>query len=257
MSNKIDISASIVIFNEDKTILKNTIYCFLNTSGFKVKLYLIDNTENSHYQDFEGMPSLEYIPIKNNVGFGAGHNQVINRIANESRYHLVLNPDVGFEPLIFKSLVKELEANEKVSMIAPKVLFPDRTFQNSCRRFPKASELIARRNIFLRPLFKKSIRRGKYEDKDLSEPFFAEYLTGCFQLYKTADFVALGGFDERYFLYMEDVDICRKIDKSGKKKLYYPKEQIIHVLKKGSNKSIRLFFIHFKSAMKYFNKWGY
>ena len=88
--------------------------------------------------------------------------------------------------------------------------------------------------------FKKSINNGKYEDKDLSKPFFVDYLTGCFQLYKTHDFVALEGFDDRYFLYMEDVDICRKIDKSGKKKMYYPNEEIIHVLKKESNNTIKI-----------------
>ena len=87
--------------------------------------------------------------------------------------------------------------------------------------------------------------------------FFAEYITGCFHLYKTNDFVALNGFDERYFLYMEDVDICKKIDDLGKKKLYFPQEEIIHVLKQGSSKNIKLFIIHASSAIKYFLKWGF
>lgn len=256
MSDKIDITASIVIYNEDKSILKNTIYCFLNISGFTIKLYLIDNTKDLNYKEFADFPSLEYIPVYDNIGFGLGHNKVISKIANKSKYHLILNPDVGFEPDIFKGLVNELSNSKEISMIAPKVLFPDRSFQNSCRRFPTVKELLARRIFLLRFFFKKSINNGKYEDKDLSKPFFADYLTGCFQLYKTDDFVALEGFDDRYFLYMEDVDICRKIDKSGKKKMYYPNEEIIHVLKKESNKSIRLFFIHFKSAMLYFKKWG-
>jgi GT2 family glycosyltransferase len=55
---------------------------------------------------------------------------------------------------------------------------------------------------------------------------------------------------------MEDVDICKKIDALGKKKLYYPKEEIIHVLKQGSSKNIHLFFRHTSSAIKYFLKWG-
>ena len=56
---------------------------------------------------------------------------------------------------------------------------------------------------------------------------------------------------------MEDVDICRKIDALGKKKLYYPREEITHVLKQGSSKSINLFFRHISSAIKYFLKWGF
>ena len=142
-------------------------------------------------------------------------------------------------------------------MIAPKVLFPDRTFQNSCRRYPTIIELLARRNFFLQLIFKKLIKRGKYVDKNLSDPFFADYLTGCFQLFKTKDFVSLKGFDERYFLYMEDVDICRKIDALGKKKLYFPQEEIVHVLKQGSSKNLKLFFRHTSSAIKYFLKWGF
>ena len=71
------------------------------------------------------------------------------------------------------------------------------------------------------------------------------------------DFIALNGFDERYFLYMEDVDICKKIDLLGKKKLYYPQEQIIHILKQGSLKNANLFFSHLSSAIKYFLKWGF
>ena len=103
----------------------------------------------------------------------------------------------------------------------------------------------------------KSINKGKYSDKDISKAFYADYLTGCFQLFKTEDFVKINGFDERYFLYMEDVDICKKIDDIGKNKMYFPKEQITHVLKKESSKKIRLFFTHFISSIKYFKKWGF
>jgi hypothetical protein len=257
MEKKFDITASIVIFNEEKGILRNTIDCFLSISDFSRKIYLIDNTLNSDYKEFESCESLEYLPVKKNIGFGAAHNKIIDNIKNESKYHLILNPDVGFEYKIFNNLINVLEADRETMMIAPKILFPDRSFQNSCRRFPTIKELIARRVSFLQLFFKSTIKAGEYADKNLSEPFYADYLTGCFQLYKTEDFVKIKGFDERYFLYMEDVDICRKIDAAGKKKMYYPHEEIVHVLKKGSNKNIRLFFRHFASALKYFNKWGY
>ena len=142
-------------------------------------------------------------------------------------------------------------------MIAPKVLFPSGKHQYSCRRYPLVSELIARRFTFLESIFETTIYKGQYRDKDLNTAFSAEYLTGCFHLYKTNDFVKLKGFDERYFLYMEDVDICKKIDAIGKEKIYYPQEEIFHVLKQGSSKSIELFFRHTSSAIKYFLKWGF
>ena len=76
-------------------------------------------------------------------------------------------------------------------------------------------------------------------------------------LFKTEDLLRLEGFDERYFMYMEDVDICRKIDLSGKRKLYFPATEIIHTHRKGSSKEFRLFFIHISSIIKYFMKWGF
>ena len=257
MIGKIEITASIVLFKEDKNELRKTIKSFLNTDLSK-KLYLIDNNskenQNSFFEDNE---FIEYIKIGKNIGFGAAHNKIIDQIKDKSNFHLILNPDVFFKEQVISNLIKVLKNDQLLSMIAPKVLFPDGAHQFSCRRYPKISELLARRFSKIEPLVKKKVFKGKYRDKNLQEPFYADYLTGCFHLYKTEDFVKLGGFDERYFLYMEDVDICRKIDQIGKKKLYYPKEEIVHVLKQGSSKSLKLFFRHTSSAIKYFLKWGF
>ena len=257
MKSKIDITASIVLFNEDTEILNTTIDSFLSITEYTKKLYLVDNTEDGSYKEYESKPFTEYIPIYKNIGFGAGHNKAISRIEKASYFHLILNPDVVFQPTIFKELIQTLTSYPDLAMIAPRVLFPDGSFQNACRRFPTIGELVARRIPFLRPFFSGKINRGEYKDIDISVPFFVEYLTGCFHLYKTEDLVKLGGFDERYFLYMEDVDICKRIDQIGKKKMYYPKEEIKHVLRKSSYKNIGLLLRHTISAIRYFNKWGY
>lgn len=256
MMNKVDISASIVLYKEDFEELTNTISCFLNTP-LKKKLFLIDNNEDRQFENTFNQEDLEYIAVGKNIGFGAGHNIILDRIKNLSKYHLILNPDVSFKPRVLPNLITKLERHEIVTMIAPKVLFSCGKHQFSCRRYPKIPELLARRFQFLEPFFKSLIKKGKYNDKELEASFFADYITGCFHLYKTKDFLMLKGFDERYFLYMEDVDICRKIEKLDKQKLYYPKEEITHVLKQGSSKSLKLFFIHTSSAIKYFLKWGF
>ena len=254
-TNKIKISASIVLYKENLKELQATIDCFLNTNLSK-KLFLIDNTENKQFQNIFSHKQVEYIAIGKNIGFGAAHNKVLDKIKTLSDFHLVLNPDVTFSKEVIPNLILQLERKKDTAMIAPKVLFPNGDHQYSCRRYPTMLELCARRIPVFRTFFKKTIHKGIYKDKNLDNPFFAEYLTGCFQLYKTKDFVSLKGFDERYFLYMEDVDICKKIDKLGKNKLYFPKEKIKHVLKKGSEKSISLFFRHTFSVFKYFRKWG-
>jgi GT2 family glycosyltransferase len=256
MKERLGITVSIVLYNENLEELTKTINCFLNIPISK-KLYLIDNSGNNTFKQKFKQKEIEYITVGKNIGFGAGHNMILDKIKQNSWYHLVLNPDVIFSPSVIPNLILELERNKNISMIAPKVLFPDGQHQYSCRRYPSVSELLARRFTFLTPIFKRKIFEGQYKDRNLSQDFFVEYITGCFHLYKTDDFVNLKGFDERYFLYMEDVDICRKIDESGKNKLYFPKEEITHVLKKGSSKSIKLFFRHTSSVVKYFLKWGF
>jgi GT2 family glycosyltransferase len=256
MKDKLIITGSIVLFKESLSDLHNTIDCFLNIPLEK-KLYLIDNTPTKFFEYVFNDKQIEYIPIEENIGFGSAHNKIIDKINNNSKFHLILNPDVSFKPNVIPKLILELEKNDEIAMIAPKVLFLNGSHQYSCRRYPNVIELIARRFYFLKPVFKKIINKGEYREKDLSQPFYAEYLTGCFQLYKTQDFVKLRGFDEQYFLYMEDVDICKKIDNLGKKKLYYPQEQIVHILKQGSLRSVNLFLKHLSSAIKYFLKWGF
>lgn len=256
MEEKIEISASIVLYNEDLVELKNTVNCFLNIQLSK-KLFLIDNTKNKDFQDVFYHKEIEYLATGKNIGFGAGHNFVIDKIKDLSKTHLILNPDVSFKAAVVPNLINKLNRHEIVAMIAPKVLFPDGKHQYSCRRYPRIPELLARRFSYLQPLFKSLIKKGTYQDKELTSSFFADYITGCFHLYKTEDFIKLNGFDQRYFLYMEDVDICKKIESLDKQKLYYPKEEITHVLKQGSLKDFNLFLKHTSSALKYFLKWGF
>ena len=256
MNEKLVLTGSIVLFKESLSDLHKTIDSFLHLP-FNKKLYLIDNTATRFYEYVFVNKDIEYIAVENNIGFGSAHNKITNKIKSLSKYHLILNPDVSFREEVIPNLIIELEKDENLSMIAPKVLFPNGIHQYSCRRYPSVQELLARRFFLLKRIFKFTIFKGTYRDKNLNKPFFAEYITGCFHLYKTDDFVALNGFDERYFLYMEDVDICKKIDKLGKKKLYFPQEEITHVLKQGSSKSLKLFIIHTSSAIKYFLKWGF
>tara|TARA_B110000091_G_scaffold203146_1_gene236334 strand:+ start:1973 stop:2743 length:771 start_codon:yes stop_codon:yes gene_type:complete len=255
MTEKLGITASIVLFNEDLIELTKTVDCFLKISISK-KLFLIDNTPTKRFKGVFNHTEIEYIASGKNIGFGAGHNTIINKIKELSDYHLILNPDVFFKTTVISTLIAELEKDSTIAMISPKVLFPDGSFQHSCRRYPTISELIARRFNLINPIFKTLIFKGVYGDMDLGKPFFAEYITGCFHLYNTRDFIKLKGFDRRYFLYMEDVDICKKIDDLGKKKLYYPNVAITHVLKQGSSKKFNLFLRHAYSAIKYFLKWG-
>lgn len=253
-SNKIVISASIVLYKNNVELLKKTISSFLEVSLSK-KLFLIDNSPTDKLKDVFRSADIEYIFLNGNIGFGAAHNSVMTKINHLSKYHLILNPDVSFEPQVIYNLIDVLEKKISIALIAPKIKYLNGDHQYSCRRYPSFLELLVRRLSFLQKIFRHTIAKGEYREKDLTIPFFVEYLSGCFQLFRTKQFIKINGFDERYFLYMEDVDICKKIDSIQKKKLYYPSEFIYHKFEKGSSKNIKLFFYHIVSVFKYFYKW--
>lgn len=250
----ITITATIVLYKESVLELSKTIESFLNITQSK-KLFLVDNSPTHVLKDKFNHPEIEYIFNGKNIGFGAAHNKVINNIKDCSNYHLVLNPDVTFKEDIISKLIAKINEDKKLALISPKVLFPNGKHQYTSRRYPTFSELIIRRLTFLNPIFPSIIKNGEYADRDLSQPFNPDFIHGCFLLFKTEAFIKLKGFDERYFLYMEDVDICRKLDRQGLGKLYYPHVEITHVLKKRSLKNLKLFTYHTISIFQYFYKW--
>ena len=244
------ITASIVLFNDDLEILEKTVNSFLNTS-IKKKLYLIDNSNSNKLEAFFKSPEIEYLFVGKNIGFGAAHNLVLNKIS--SNFHLILNPDVVFSSGVISFLIAALHENPYVTFVTPKVLYPITKPQYICRKHPTFFDLLNRKL----KISKNQFLNREYRDRDLQKPFHPDFIHGCFMLFKTTDLQTLKGFDERFFLYMEDADICRRIYKSGKKILFYPKVEIIHQHQQGSSKSIKLFIIHASSAIKYFLKWGF
>lgn len=250
------LTGTIVLYKENYDELLKTVMSFLDIPLAK-KLYLIDNSPNNFLKDKFNYPEVEYVFIGENVGFGAGHNKVLKRIEKESDFHLILNPDVTFDVDVIPNLITKLEQEEGLALISPKVLYPNGSHQYTCRRYPTFLELMIRIFPLFKSVFPKVMNSGEYRELDLAIPFSPDFLHGCFLLFKTEKFIELNGFDERYFLYMEDVDICRKIDVLKFKKLYYPQEEVKHVLKKKSLKSVKLFFFHTSSVFQYFIKWGF
>lgn len=249
MDFKYDITATIVLHHEDINVLKKTVDSFLRIPLNK-KLFLVDNSATNSLKDYFNHEDIEYFFTGKNLGFGKAHNLVLEKL--NSKYHLLLNPDVVFDRSIISALIEQLEMDNTIAFITPKVLYPNLDNQSVCRKHPTLFDLINRRLQFS----KKAVFKNQYRDQDLSQPFYPDFIHGCFMLFKTSIFKELNGFDERYFLYMEDADICKEIDKLGKRKCYFPALEITHLHEKGSAKQVKLFWFHVFSAVKYFLKWG-
>jgi hypothetical protein len=133
MMRKYDISATIVLFNDDISILQNTVDSFLNIPLTK-RLFLIDNSPTNKFQKYFLHIDIEYIFVGANIGFGRAHNLILEKLL--SNYHLILNPDVVFKPDIFKVLIEQLAMNVSITFITPKVVFPTKEIQYVCRKHP-------------------------------------------------------------------------------------------------------------------------
>jgi GT2 family glycosyltransferase len=255
-----NINVSIVLFKNDQDLVKKVIYSCVNSVLIN-RIYLIDNSPTNILSCLASLDSrIEYMFNSANLGFGKAHNIALKRSIEENiPYHLVLNPDVYFEGGVLEELYHFMESNPNVGLVMPKVLYPDGTLQYLCKLLPTPLDLFGRRFLNFGP-FKKIVEKRNeiYElrftgyDKIMEAP----YLSGCFMFTRTEVLKKVGLFDERFFMYLEDTDLSRRIHRVAKT-VYYPYVYIYHEYGKGSYKSLKLLYYHIKSAIKYFNKYGW
>lgn len=248
------VTGSIVLFQNDEKIVRQAIDSFMDTQLDK-HLFLIDNSSTDILRRLKTSKDITYIHLGDNIGFGKAHNTVINEIKVISDYHLILNPDAYFEPDVIPVLIEYLDKHPDIGVVAPRIVYPDGMHQDSTRRFPTGTDFLLRRIPGMQSVFKERYRNAHYLDSNLNEPLEVDTVSGCFQLFRTKIFTDIGGFDPRYFMYMEDMDICRKVSEHGYKTYYNPNVQAVHIFEKGSAKKLRLLLIHVTSIIKYFLKW--
>lgn len=257
-SDNIYITASIVTYNNSIDDLNKVVNSFFDTS-LNVKLFIIDNSPTNKLITFFSSDRIEYTFNNANIGFGAGHNIGIRKsIEIKSKYHLILNPDVEFERGTLEKLVNFLNINIDVGIVSPKTIYPNGTLQYLCRLLPTPFDFFIKRFVpkILIPLFKNRSDRYEFRDRDYNKQMNIPFLSGCFMLIRTKIFSKTGIFDEKIFMYTEDIDLCRRILKYYKT-VYFPDAIITHVYERGSAKNLKLLYISIKSAIYYFNKWGW
>lgn len=213
-------------------------------SDFQSKLKKYEDSATIHFND-------------ENKGFGYGHN--VNLMNAPEDYYLVFNPDILFKEEEIVKLVQLMEEMPQAGICVPKVLNDDGTTQYIVRqRFTLFDYLLRFVPFnFIKKLFDKRLR--SYECRDLSETEITKVKSGsgCFMLIRGSLYNKIGGFDERYFMYFEDNDICLETWKNGYEVIYTPFAEVTHFYEKGAHKSKKLFSIFMKSMRQFFNKWGW
>ena len=218
----------------------------------------MDNSPTQALRPYVVDSGAEYVHLGQNVGYGSGHNVVFRRNLESSEYHLVLNPDVSFEPQIPLVLYEFMNGRPDVGLVMPRIQYPDGTDQRLCKKLPTPFDLISRRFLggIGRSLFSGQLRSYQMLDVDLRVAREVPCLSGCFMFIRCATLYEVGYFDERYFMYMEDVDLCRRIGEQYKT-AFFPNVSVTHGYAKGSYRDFALLRYHLQSAIKYFMKWGW
>jgi GT2 family glycosyltransferase len=251
-----DIVSSIVLYKNNRDLLRSAIDSFLRTN-LRVKLYLVDNSPDQSLSSLAGAdPRIEYIFNNANLGFGKAHNIAIRRSISEAKYYLVLNPDIWFEAGVIEELFAFMESNHDVGQVMPKVLYPEGEIQRLCKLLPSPADLFLRRFFPWFPGAAERNRRYELIDSGYDKVMNIPYLSGCFMLFRISALRELGLFDERIFMYIEDADLTRRIHQRYKT-LFYPKVVVYHHYQKGSYKSMKLMLYNVHGAFIYFMKWGW
>jgi len=172
-------------------------------------------------------------------GFGANHNAAFAACAQT--FFCPLNPDIEFDRNPFPVLSAALGDN-RVALVAPLVRSPDGKIEDSMRHFPTPGSLLT-----------KALggSDGRYVVREGEAAFAPEWVAGMFMLFRGRDFHELGGFDERFFLYYEDVDICVRVWQKGMRILACPKASVIHDARRDSRRSLRHLRWHLVSMARF------
>ena len=225
-------------------------------SNFVSNIYIIDNSRQKYLEEFcKVKDKVEYIPDKN-VGYGAAHNIAIKKaITSGSKYHLVLNSDVYFEPLSIEKLIGYMDSNDDVAMVQPNVIYPNGDIQYTCRLLPTPANLIFRR-FFPKSMVESMNYRYMLKKFDHKSELNVPYHQGSFMFFRVKCFETVGLFDERFFMYPEDIDITRRMHKHFRT-MFWPGVTVVHAHRAASYKSKKMLRIHMWNMCKYFTKWGW
>jgi len=227
---------------------------FLSFPG-NAKLFIIDHSPQDLLRKACRMERVEYEHHPENKGFGAGHNIALRKIMDSSPFHVVLNPDVSFGHDVIPAVLNYFEKHPDTGHIMPKVVSENNELQYLAKLLPTPADLFLKR--FLPSAFSRK-RSNRFQlkftgyDRTMNVP----YLSGCCMFLRTEALEKAGLFDERFFMYPDDIDLTRRIHRHYRT-VYFPYVQITHRHEASSYKSKKMLGVHLWNLVKYFNKWGW
>jgi len=200
-----------------------------------------------------------FLANPDNPGYGRAVNRLVAHLGQLPPYIGVLNTDLTWPGGTFEQLLGWLQQHPQVSLAVPQILDEAGSPQKLCKHNPTVLGLFSRRFLpdWLKPAWLKRYDRCYVmADQDYQEVFEAPYLSGCCMLIRIDAFRRVGGFDERYFLYLEDADLTRTLARDGRC-VHLPVAGVVHGWGRGNYRNLGLVLVNLASAWHYFRKWGW
>lgn len=221
-----------------------------------IEIILVDNNsgDDSVWYFKAHYPDLKYVMNKDNYGFGKAVNQAAAIATGE--YLWLLNSDCELTAEILPELIDVLNNHVDAALVTPKTVNHNDEFHANCRKFPSYYNLFFSRGSLLSRLPFIKNREGEYTLPDYQTVTKVDSVAGTALLIRKNDFMGVGGFDERFFMYLEDTDLCLRLNKQNKFCYYVPQTVIRHKFQ-GSSKDSQIPRIihHHRSMLEYFLKW--
>lgn len=254
---------SIVIVNyKTPKLLMQCLESLKKEASFVNDIIVVDNNsaDNSLALLKNNFPRVKRVASQTNAGFGRGVNWGVNNARHE--YIMILNPDIIFKGQSLEFLLKEMIKDPGIGLIAPKLVLPDGQLQYSCCRFQTPDIVLFRRSALGQTrLGQKRLDHFLMKEYDHLKPRDVDWVIGGCMLIRRQAVEQVGLMDDRFFLYFEDMDWCRRLWQGGWRVRYEPRVSMTHYYRRQSNSRpgwrgllTPLGRAHFISGIKYFTK---
>jgi hypothetical protein len=260
-SKSVTLSIVTVTYNSAPEVERMVRSIFDTVKDLDFEILIVDNNsaDDTIKRIKEISDQITIISNSSNVGFARANNQAF-RIA-KGDFILILNPDILLTAQTkLRDLCGRLQDSQHIGIIAPRLCYEDGSEQESVRGFPNLMIQLLRMMKLDRFIRKsKAYKHYMVTDLDRNSENFVDWVIGAFMLIRKEVLFEVGLFDSRYFMYMEDADLCLSLRKKGYKICYSPQFMAVHSYKRESSKRIfsKLKFEHIKSSFKFYLKHGF
>jgi N-acetylglucosaminyl-diphospho-decaprenol L-rhamnosyltransferase len=216
---------------------------------------VVDNGSSDGSLDALGAaePAVKVVPLGRNLGYGSAVNRGAHDVTADCL--LIMNPDTLVEPGMVKALVAALERGPRVGIAGPRIEEPDGSLYPSARTFPSLADAIGHAFLGLIVPSNPFTRRYRMLDWDHATARDVDWLSGACLLVRRRAFEEIGGFDEAYFMYLEDVDLCWRMQRAGWGVTYEPSARLVHFQGHSTSKRpYRMLLEHHRALLRWWQR---